>query len=54
MESGGGRPSVRDFFANWRAYDGSLAVKLRLALRNNWTKLRRHSSCCGNAGEPGC
>ncbi len=31
-----------------------LRRKLRLVLRNNWTKLRTRSSCCGNHGEPGC
>ena len=28
--------------------------KVRLFLRNNWTKLRKRSDCCGNFGEPGC
>ena len=28
--------------------------KLRLFVRNNWTKLRTRSSCCGHYGEPGC
>lgn len=48
------RPSARAVFANWRAYDGPFHVKLRLAVRNNWTKIRTRSDCCGNYGEPGC
>lgn len=48
------RPSLRATFSNWSRYDGSFATKLRLAARNNWTKLRRRSNCCGNHGEPGC
>jgi hypothetical protein len=28
--------------------------KLKLFLRNNWTKARTRSDCCGNHGEPGC
>ena len=31
-----------------------LRRKLRLFLRNNWTKLWTRSDCCGNYGEPGC
>jgi hypothetical protein len=48
------RPSLRSSLANWRAYDASFLTKLRLALRNNWTKLRRMDNCCGNEGQPGC
>lgn len=40
--------------SNWRTYDAGVATKLRLALRNSWTKLRTRSSCCGHFGEPGC
>lgn len=40
--------------ANWRRSDLTFAGKLRLALRNNLTKLRNRSSCCGHPGEPGC
>jgi hypothetical protein len=39
---------------NWRRYDASLIVRLRLALRNSWTKLRTRRNCCGRGGEPGC
>ena len=31
-----------------------LRRKIRIILRNNWTKLRTRSDCCGNFGEPGC
>lgn len=48
------RPSVRDFFANWREYDAPFPTKVRLASRNYWTKLRTASTCCGKQGEPGC
>jgi len=48
------RPSFRAAFSNWRAYDAPFATRLRMALRNNWTKARRRSDCCGNEGEPGC
>lgn len=40
--------------SNWRTYEGSFGTKLRLALRNNWTKIRTGKTCCGNEGEPGC
>lgn len=48
----GYRPGA--FFSNWRTYDGPFHVKLTLALRNNWKKLRTLSECCGNDGQPGC
>ncbi len=31
-----------------------LGRKLRLFFRNEWTKIRTHSECCGHPGEPGC
>jgi hypothetical protein len=48
------RPSVRDFFANWREHDAAWPTKTRLAARNYWSKLRTASTCCGHEGEPGC
>ncbi len=48
------RPSARALVANWREYEGPFHEKLRLAIRNNWTKIRTRSDCCGNYGEPGC
>jgi hypothetical protein len=48
------RPSLRSSVTNWREYDAPFRTKLRLLLRNNWKKVRTHSNCCGNDGEPGC
>ncbi len=48
------KPSARALIANWREYEAPFHVKLRLAVRNNWTKIRTRSDCCGNYGEPGC
>jgi hypothetical protein len=48
------RPSVRVSIANFRDYDAPFATKLKLVLANNLTKLRNHSGCCGNHGQPGC
>jgi hypothetical protein len=47
-------PSPRAFFTNFRTYDAPFMTKLRLAVRNNVTKIRTKSSCCGHPGEPGC
>ena len=49
-----GRTLLRGLITNWREYDASTLVKLRLYARNNWIKVRTRSSCCGNHGEPGC
>jgi hypothetical protein len=54
MDTRGPRPSLGAVFTNWRTYDASLTTKLRMLLRNNWTKARKRSNCCGNTGEPGC
>jgi hypothetical protein len=48
------QPSFRALVTNWRTYDAPFATKLRLLLRNNWTKVQTRSDCCGNYGEPGC
>jgi hypothetical protein len=40
--------------ANWREFDAAFGTKLRMLLRNNWTKIRTRKDCCGNDGEPGC
>jgi len=48
------QPSLRDARTNWRASSLPFLSKLRLALRNNWTKLRTRQDCCGNYGQPGC
>lgn len=48
------RPSLGQVLSNWREYEAPLATKLRMAVANNWRKLRRRSNCCGNDGQPGC
>jgi hypothetical protein len=45
---------MRATIANFREYDAPLATKLKLFVANNLTKIRTHSSCCGNHGQPGC
>jgi hypothetical protein len=49
-----GRPSFGNVISNWRTYDASFLVKLRMALSNSVTKLRTRASCCGHHGQPGC
>lgn len=48
------RPSLRDAFNNFHTYDAPLGERLRLLVRNNLTKVRTRSNCCGNHGQPGC
>jgi hypothetical protein len=48
------RSSGNAFFANFSSYDAPFRTKLRLALANNWRKVRTRSGCCGNYGQPGC
>ncbi len=48
------RPSFRAVTSNWRESDLPFFRKLRVALGNNWTKIRTRQNCCGNLGEPGC
>jgi len=45
---------MRNFFSNFKAYPAPLPTKLRLALRNNWRKIKTRRPCCGNLGQPGC
>ncbi|MBI5947968.1 MAG: hypothetical protein HY875_07510 [Chloroflexi bacterium] len=52
--SGERRPSFAASRANWKGYDAPFATKLKMLLRNNWTKMRTRGNCCGNDGEPGC
>lgn len=47
------RGTVREGLENLRRAM-PLRRKLYLFLRNNWTKIRTRSDCCGNHGEPGC
>lgn len=48
------RSTGKAFFANFSAYDAPFPTRTRLALANNWRKLRSRSGCCGNYGQPGC
>jgi hypothetical protein len=48
------RPSLRALFNNFSTYDAPFHIKLALAFRNTFIKIRTHSNCCGNPGEPGC
>jgi hypothetical protein len=58
MAKRGARQYVRDFFSNWRHYDGSLGAKLALTVKNRMFAaghfLTGKGWCCGNHGEPGC
>ncbi len=49
-----GPPSPSAALRNWRESDLPFWQKLRVALRNEWTKVRTGKDCCGNYGEPGC
>ena len=48
------RPSLQALRSNWKDYDAPVPTKLRLALANNWIKIRNRQDCCGNHGQPGC
>jgi hypothetical protein len=48
------RSSGNAFFANFSTYDAPFPTKVRLALANNWRKVRTRSDCCGTYGQPGC
>lgn len=43
-----------DFLANWGRSDDPAITKVAKSIRNNWTKVKTRSTCCGNHGEPGC
>jgi len=45
---------VRDWFANWREYQGPLGRKLALTARNRARAYTVGKGCCGHTGEPGC
>jgi hypothetical protein len=49
-----GKPSAGAFFSNWRESELPFREKVKTAIKNNLTKLRTGSACCGNHGEPGC
>ena len=42
------------FFTNWREFEGPVAEKLALALRNRFIATALRRGCCGHPGEPGC
>jgi hypothetical protein len=47
---------AQDLVKNWNDYEGSLADKVRLTIRNR-TKaylIPPIKGCCGHRGEPGC
>jgi hypothetical protein len=48
------KPGGNAFLSNFASYDAPFPTKVRLALANNWRKVRTGSSCCGNPGQPGC
>ena len=50
------RDYIDDFFANWRTYEGSLAVKVALTMKNRARAylLPPVKGCCGHSGQPGC
>jgi hypothetical protein len=45
---------TRNFFTNWREYDGPFATKLALTFRNRFRATLSKAQCCGHPGEPGC
>jgi len=56
----GGRRTIGDyaraFFSNWNEYEGPLADKVKLTLKN---RIKAYAvppikGCCGNRGQPGC
>jgi len=53
-QESGPHPGPAAFFSNWATCDASFAAKVRMAASNTLIKLRRHQSCCGNHGQPGC
>jgi hypothetical protein len=46
---------ARGFFSNWNEFDGPLAEKVKLTLKNrSKAYLVPPVGCCGNRGQPGC
>lgn len=45
---------ARNFFTNWREYEGPLWTKLGLTFRNRVRALFSRAQCCGHPGQPGC
>ncbi len=47
-------PSLKAIFSNWKRSKAPFSQKIYMVLKNNFTKLRRGKSCCGQYGEVGC
>ncbi len=45
---------TRDSIRNWRLYEGSSAIRLKLFARNRFRAIVLLKGCCGHPGEPGC
>ena len=45
---------ARQFFTNWKDYEGPASKKVWLTLRNRWRSVATLKGCCGHPGEPGC
>jgi hypothetical protein len=52
--SGRWRRYVEDYKRNWDEYEGPLAKKIALAMRNRAIATTSGRACCGHYGEPGC
>ena len=48
------RQHGRNFFTNWREYEGPWTTKVGLTLRNRARALFSTHQCCGHPGQPGC
>ncbi len=48
------REHGRNFFTNWRDFDGPFATKIGLTVRNRVRATFSRSQCCGHPGQPGC
>ena len=48
------RPNLSDNFRNFWESDIPFFERLGIAMANNFTKLRKLDTCCGNYGQPGC
>ncbi len=48
------RPRPVSYWRNWYHSTIEYMERSRIVARNNWIKLRRLDSCCGNHGQPGC
>lgn len=47
-------PSLKVIFSNWNNSDKPISEKVKMAVKNNFLKIKRGKSCCGNHGEVGC